>query len=74
MQSGFASSIIFELHSDNAKDFYVKLRSNGKYINLCDAKIATCSYAEWRTRAQKVIVSNVQTICGKPQLIDIVTQ
>lgn len=34
----FASSMIFELHSDNGKDFYVKLRNNGKYVYLCAQK------------------------------------
>jgi hypothetical protein len=32
---GFASSLIFELHSDNEKDFYVMVRAQGKYMNLC---------------------------------------
>lgn len=41
---GFASSIIFELHSDNDKDFYVMIRSQGKYMNLCEKQSTKCSY------------------------------
>ena len=33
---GFAASLIFELHSDDAKIFYVMIRSQGKYMNLCE--------------------------------------
>lgn len=31
----FSSNILFELHSDNETDFYVMVRNNGKYVNLC---------------------------------------
>lgn len=72
--SGFASSMVFELHSDNAKDFYVRVRDNGKYMNLCSAKQTSCPYSEWKTRAQSILVSNAQAICGKPQLVDIASQ
>lgn len=40
----FASNLIFELHSDDAKAFYVKIRSNGKYVNLCGKKSTQCDY------------------------------
>ena len=31
----FATSLIFELHSENQKDFYVKIKKEGKYLYLC---------------------------------------
>ena len=40
----FASNILFELYSDNQQDFYVKVRKNGKYVNLCDKKQTACDY------------------------------
>ena len=67
LNSGFASSILFELHSDNSKDFYVKVRDNGKYINLCENKRTDCTYTEWRSRVQKVLLPSVETVCGKPK-------
>ena len=32
---GFSSNVVIELHSDDEKLFYIMIRSNGKYINLC---------------------------------------
>ena len=32
----FASSLIFELHSEDEINFYVRIRSDGKYMNLCE--------------------------------------
>jgi hypothetical protein len=40
----FATNIIFELHSDNEKDFYVKIRHDGRYVYLCEQKETSCSY------------------------------
>ena len=65
--ASFSSSLIIELHSDNAKDFYVRIRDNGKYVNLCEAKSKDCAYDDWKNRVQSVMIANPQTICGKPQ-------
>eukprot|EP00919_Chromeraceae_sp_WS-2016_P075086 GHVR01177646.1.p1 GENE.GHVR01177646.1~~GHVR01177646.1.p1 ORF type:complete len:142 (+),score=5.38 GHVR01177646.1:914-1339(+) len=62
--SSFASSIFFELHSDNSKDYYVMIRYNGKYINLCEQKDTKCSYNDWKARLKKVMISNVEELCG----------
>jgi hypothetical protein len=61
---GFASSLIFELHSDNDKDFYMMIRSQGKYMNLCEKPNTKCSYTEWKNRIKRYIINNVDEICG----------
>jgi hypothetical protein len=63
----FASSILFELHSDNAKDFYVKIRSNGVYVNTCEAKQSNCAYNDWKPRLQANLLPNASSICGTPR-------
>ena len=62
----FAASVIFELHSDNQKDFYVKVRYNGKYVNLCQKKDTKCSYTDFKNRLKKVIMSDsdIDKLCG----------
>ena len=60
----YAASMIFELHSDNEKDFYVKLRNNGKYVYLCAQKSESCNYTDWKNRAKKIIISNASEVCG----------
>lgn len=41
----FASSILIELHRDIAPfDHFVKVRYNGKYVNLCERQQTTCPY------------------------------
>lgn len=67
---GFASSIIFELHSDNDKDFYVMIRSQGKYMNLCGRVDTKCGYNEWKGYMKNLIIANVDEVCGvKPGLL-----
>lgn len=61
---GFASSVIFELHSDNGNDFYVMIRNQGKYMNLCEKPSTKCSYTEWRDRMKNLILNNVDELCG----------
>ena len=61
---GFASSIIFELHSDNDKDFYVMVRNQGKYMNLCEKQSTKCSYTEFKNRMKNLIVNNIDQLCG----------
>jgi hypothetical protein len=41
----FASSMVFELHKDEKKDrFYVKVRYNGVYYNLCEKESTECEF------------------------------
>jgi hypothetical protein len=44
----------------------VKIRSNGKYVNLCGKKSTQCDYTEWRNVVKKNIVTNIDALCGKP--------
>lgn len=62
--AGYASSLIFELHSDNDKDFYVMVRSQGKYMNLCEKSSIKCSYTEWKNRLKRNMITNVDELCG----------
>jgi len=71
--SPFASSIVFELHSDNGKDFYVRVRNNGKYVYLCETAKIECSYNDWKVRVKKAVVANPDDICGKPKGVKPVT-
>ena len=41
---GFASNLVIELHSDDGKGFYIMVRSNGKYVNLCEKQQTKCDY------------------------------
>lgn len=62
----FASNLIFELHSDdNGKTFYVKIRSNGKYVKMCNKNVYQCDYNEFKTLAKKNIASNLDDLCGR---------
>ena len=40
----YATNLIFELHSDDEKKFYVKVRHDGKYVYLCEKKEEKCDY------------------------------
>lgn len=64
----FSSSIIFELFSDNGADFYVKIRNNGKYVNLCGAKQTSCSYESWKAQAKQATVADPLSVCGKSSI------
>lgn len=64
---GFASSIIFELHSDDDKNFYVMIRNQGKYMNLCEKQSTKCSYPEFKNRLKNLIVTNGDQLCGIKQ-------
>lgn len=41
---GFASNLVIELHSNDGKGFYIMVRSNGKYVNLCEKQQTKCDY------------------------------
>ena len=57
--NNFASNLIFELHSDDAVFFNVKVRSNGKYMKLCGKDSETCDYFTFKNSVKKYIVSNL---------------
>lgn len=61
----FASSILLELHSDDGTSFYVKVRHNGKYMNLCGARQITCPYSQWKSEIQKEVIPDPTSVCGK---------
>jgi len=61
----FSSNILFELHSDNGQDFYVKVRKNGKYVNLCSQKQLTCDYTTFKSILKNSILPDPQGLCGK---------
>lgn len=48
----FASSIILELHK-NGTQHNVMIKSNGKYMNLCEAQSTSCPYNEFKSRIQR---------------------
>ena len=48
----FASSLIIELHR-NGTYLNVKIKADGKYVNLCQARATSCPYDEFKARIQK---------------------
>lgn len=61
----FASSIIFELYSDDGKKFTVKVRKDGKYVFLCGRPSTSCPYEEWKQLIQQTYV-DVNRVCNGP--------
>jgi hypothetical protein len=53
----FASSLIFELYTDGL-NHTVKIRSNGKYMNLCNQKSTECRYEDWKKAVQANLASD----------------
>lgn len=49
----YAGNVIIELHSNNAKDFFIKVRSNGKYMKICSKASYECDYAEFKSLIRK---------------------
>lgn len=47
----FAASLIFELYVEGNNHF-VKIRSNGKYMNLCGVASQECKYEDWKKRVE----------------------
>jgi lysosomal acid phosphatase len=62
---GYASSIIFELHSEEGKNFQVKIRKDGKYVYLCGRPSQSCPYEEWKEEIVKTYV-DVNRVCNGP--------
>ena len=60
----FAADVIFELHSDDAKKYQVRVRHNGKYVYLCGKKDVTCEYEEWKSRVMKILI-DIDWVCNR---------
>lgn len=63
----FASSIIWELHRNdtNQSNYYVRLRSEGRLMNLCERKSTECNYQEWKARVSAVLI-DPKELCPPP--------
>lgn len=61
----FASNIIFELHQNDSapEKYYVKLRYNGDYYNLCQKNAKECDFEEFSARTKAQFVDVVKE-CG----------
>lgn len=55
----FATNLIFELHSDDNIAFYVKVRSNGKYVKLCGKDSESCDYYRFKNSLKGNVLSNI---------------
>lgn len=66
--ASFASSIIFELHSSGST-YTIKIRVDGKYMNLCGIESTECKYDDWKNRILKIMGTDqlASQICGTPQ-------
>ena len=62
----YAASVIFELHSNEKKEFSVKIKKDGKYLYLCERKEVECSYAQWRERVMASFI-DVDDVCNNPK-------
>lgn len=62
----FATNVIVELHSDNQRDYYVKVRHDGKYVYLCEREETACPWSEFKRRAQAMALDDSThiAICG----------
>lgn len=48
---GFASNLNFELFkSQSQQSYYIKIKYNGSYLNLCETNSASCSLNEFLER------------------------
>lgn len=54
----FASNIIIELHSDDAKNFYVKIRSNGNYMKLSQNSYQI-PFLDFKTNMKKFVTNDL---------------
>ena len=61
----FATSLIFELYTEGSSHT-IKIRSNGKYMNLCGKNSTECKYEDWKKFVQTNQASDemAQKICG----------
>ena len=66
--SPFASSIIFELHSDDGSNFYARVRNNGRYVNLCEKKETTCEWNTFKQYLKGGIVPDPPGVSGRGTL------
>lgn len=64
----YASNLIIELHEENEGEFFIKLKVNGKYLNVCDEKQEKCSWESFKSRVQRNLAYNYEEICAKPKV------
>lgn len=58
--------MIIELHSNDAKNFFVKVRSNGKYMKICGKANYQCDYLDFKALIRKSMTTdNMDDLCGK---------
>lgn len=60
----YASSLIIELHQNELKEFVVKMKVNGIYINVCDRIGQECSWEEFSRRLEEFAVPNYEELCN----------
>jgi hypothetical protein len=41
------------------------IRVQGQYVNLCSQKKTKCDYADFKARIKKLMITNVEVLCGK---------
>lgn len=58
----YAASLLFELYQEQER-VKIKIKYNGKYVNLCDRKEDSCLYSEWKARIEAQYV-NYRQLCG----------
>jgi lysosomal acid phosphatase len=61
----FAASLIFELYTDGTTHT-IKIRSNGRYMNMCEQNSTECKYEDWKKRVEGNMANDqlVNSICG----------
>lgn len=61
----YASQFLFELYSHKQKEnnYYIKVRFNNEYVNLCGKKNAICDFKEFSKRISHYIVEDPWREC-----------
>ena len=64
----FATSLLLELHQEQSA-YFIKIKYNGNYINLCERKEQKCIYSEFRHRLSDFLV-DFENICHNSTLTE----
>ncbi|EGR29698.1 hypothetical protein IMG5_150410, partial [Ichthyophthirius multifiliis] len=61
----FASSILWELHQDDVSQdkYFIKIKYDGKYMNLCEKENIQCDYQELKNRIMNYISKDYDGEC-----------
>ena len=60
----YASSFLLELHEE--KDgFFVKIKVNGEYLNVCEKKQKECRWEEFKERVENFVIGNHEELCKR---------